>query len=300
MTNINSQISSPKYVAAVNERLALFNGTVDGDSRPNRVAWSIKGDPFDFTSVGAGFQDLVEMRGDGTGIVASGDQLVLFSDNEVWLGRPTDNIFGFDFFPVPSGGKQNGCPYPRTIAVTDAGPMWLGQDLNVYLLNGNRVISVGDKIHRELEDRRALIDKDKTANVWATYDPAQGHYRITYTLTGNEVGLISSVVLKTNTLARDTGPAWTVYQYSGHAWGVGHENLMVDFNQSSKNSIVHFTEGKQNDINTQTYAWFGHDISRGAVDQYEMPIDVQVEYSSMGTWGVSNNFRHICFNTRRN
>ena len=279
MTNINSQLSSPKYIAAVDERLVLFNSTVATVAQPQRVSWSIKGDPFDFTSIGAGFQDLVEMSGNGTGIVADRDRLIIFSDNEIWEGRPRADIFSFDFFPIST---RNGCPYPRTIVATDKGVMWVGQDLNVYLLQGNRIITVGTRIQRVLTDQKLVINGDKAGNIWATFQPDEKHYRVHYAV--NDQQITTAIVLHTGTLEREEGPAWTAYVHPRIQ--VGHESLVFEKNSSTA-SAGNFARDHLFDGASQIiYGWYGSDI--GIPNLMEMATEIWIEYNSRDTFNANS------------
>ena len=65
-----------------------------------RVQWTVRGDPEDFTGIGSGTDDLVDMRGQGTRIFATEDELVLFSTEEIWRGRKIGLPFIFEFQPL--------------------------------------------------------------------------------------------------------------------------------------------------------------------------------------------------------
>lgn len=170
---IDSNTSSARYVEAFDDRVVFFNthSSATTDLRwGRRVQWSVRGSGTDFTSIGAGFQDLADMNGEGTGIVADGDRLVLFSERETWLARPRRDAFGFDFYRI---SEDVGCAYPRTLVRTEAGPIWVGRDLRVYRLVGTTPREVGLNIRRNL-----ISQNPSTHSIYASYNPHQREYRL--------------------------------------------------------------------------------------------------------------------------
>jgi hypothetical protein len=79
-----------KTVIAADERLVMANCYTAGDGkRPQRVAWSVRGNPTNQTlTLGAGFVDLTEMRGDIIRVINEGEGYLVFTDHEIWRARP--------------------------------------------------------------------------------------------------------------------------------------------------------------------------------------------------------------------
>ena len=136
--------------------LALFDnrpvcwniGDLSTSSRlVQRVQWSVRGDIEDWADIGSGFEDLLDMRGEGTRIFAEEDELILFSTEEIWRGRKVGLPFVFQFAPVT---HELGLPYPRAALQTVAGIFWLGRDRLVRRLVGGAVTEVGGTIQRDL------------------------------------------------------------------------------------------------------------------------------------------------------
>ena len=114
-----------------------------------RVQWSIAGDPENWLGIGSGFEDLVDMRGEGTRIFSTEDEMVLASTEEIWRGRLIRGDFVFQFSPL---NKEVGAPFGKAVIQTRAGIFWLGADSNIYHLQGAQLRQVGNDIQRTVRD----------------------------------------------------------------------------------------------------------------------------------------------------
>ena len=114
-----------------------------------RVQWGVSGDPEDWTGIGSGFEDLVDMRGAGTRIFASEDRLILATDKEVWEGRRIGFPFIFRFSAID---KTIGMPFKRPVLQTQRGIFWLNDDFNIYRVVGGRITPIGDAIKQVLRN----------------------------------------------------------------------------------------------------------------------------------------------------
>ncbi len=168
-SDIISHESTARFVESFDNRLIFFNTTDASGTQGTRVRWSMRGDPTDFTSVGAGFEDLVNMKGRGTGMEAEEDRLILFSDFEVWEGRPRRDAYAFDFDVIK---KDIGCTYSDTIVRTPVGIIWLGDDFNFYRAHNGVVRAFSPDIQRFLQDN---VD---TTKLKAQYDSKEGLYML--------------------------------------------------------------------------------------------------------------------------
>ncbi len=121
-----------------------------------RCQWTIAGNPEDSTGIGAGFQDLLHMRGVGTRIFGQEDQMVLASTQELWRGRRTIQPLTFDFSPIRT---DLGMAYPRGALLTPFGIVWLHSDYMVYLMVGEKITPIGEAIQRTLRDTAVSLDK---------------------------------------------------------------------------------------------------------------------------------------------
>ena len=139
-----------KVPYAIDDRLCFFNCASSETTFATRVRWSERGLTSQFSTQGAGFQDLMDMRGVGQGVATREFDAVLFSSEEVWLQRPRRDIFAFDFIAL---NRSLGCPFPKTITRTPLGIIFLSRDLEPYIVRGNQVEPIGPAIHQHLRSQ---------------------------------------------------------------------------------------------------------------------------------------------------
>lgn len=138
---VASSFSKAFSVAEFDYRLVFFNTSSDATPFPVRVHWSARGAPFTWTIAdGAGFEDLMDMKGTGRKVVAERDSIALFTEEQIWRGRNRRDVYAFDFYPVV---RDLGSPYHKTIIPTPYGIVFLGRDLDLYLLSGDNAIPLG-------------------------------------------------------------------------------------------------------------------------------------------------------------
>lgn len=173
-----------KYVADFNNYVVAFNILDAGSAQSKyhqRVQWSDRGAPYTWSFGGnslAGFEDLLDAKGDGTRVIALDDRIILFFEDEIWQGLPATGNSSFAFSPYD---RTVGCPYSWTIAQTPLGLMFLGRDLMVYLLpkSGGPATPIGNAVRRQLANRI-----NNPAKSWAVYDPITRQYRLYYPIAG--------------------------------------------------------------------------------------------------------------------
>ena len=182
-TLFSTVTAAPKAlrIAAFDNHLVALNVVDPGSNQSayvQRVQWSDRGDPFNWTTGLSGFEDLLTMRGMGTRILAQDQRLLVFSNEEVWQGFPRDFPFVFSFHPLD---RNVGCPYPWTIAETPQGTAFLSDDYNVWLLpkGGGAAQPIGRPLHRLV---RTNIDQPQRA--WAAYDDITNTYQLYYPIRG--------------------------------------------------------------------------------------------------------------------
>lgn len=153
-THAYSQFSTARSIAESDYRLVWFNVSSLLTSYPTRVVWSGRGLPLTYTVAdGAGFEDLLDMRGVGLKVIADPDGVVLFSDQEIWRGRRRQDAYAFDFYRI----SDQGTPFPRSITRTPHGITYLGRDRELYLLSGDQPIALGPD--RRTDARHSRIQK---------------------------------------------------------------------------------------------------------------------------------------------
>ena len=186
-----------KYVTTYNDYVLAFNlaqGLVQ------RVQWNDRGSMSSWTGGLSGFQDLLDMRGQGTRIISQDNRVVLFSDYEIWGGTPAAFPFIFDFEPID---RNVGCPYPWTVANTPKGLMFLSNDYEVYLLSkfGGPAMPIGLNIQKYLRE-----NIDQPSRAWASYDRTYNVYQLYFPTKGGS-GFPQQALLLHLNLLQGSGPA---------------------------------------------------------------------------------------------
>lgn len=181
-THIASHASWAKSVAAVDSRLVFFNlGDSAGNARwPQRLLWTPRGLPASMAVAdGAGFVDLMDMRGVGVIVIPERDGAVLFSTQEIWKARRRIDDYAFDFYPITA---DRGTSYPRCVVSTPFGIVFLGDDLEVYAVVGDQVVPLGAP-EQGAPSRIQTILQDETVDLqraWAFYNPTAQRYELYY------------------------------------------------------------------------------------------------------------------------
>lgn len=182
-------------VTAVNDRLVFVNmEKADGTRFPTRVFWSARGDPrnYDIASE-AGFEDIMEMRGEIQAAIRFRDFLLLFTEHEIWRATPTLDAYAFRFDRVID---NMGCPWPKTAVATPLGVIFLGSDLDVHITDGSSVIPIGPTSVGEVSRIRQTLQEEATtlARAWAIYNRSENRYELFYS-----TGVTSLTFVKQNT-----------------------------------------------------------------------------------------------------
>ena len=184
-----------KYVTAFDNFLIAFNVHASGVTAPQRVVWNDRGSNYTWTPGNnlAGFEDLLDMRGQGTRIIADEGQLTLFSEEEIWSGQRGEFPFVFRFFPRD---KTKGCPYPWTVVPTALGTVFLAADFHPYVLprGGGPAQKIGESVRPFLRD---AIDLPELA--WAAVHEQEGQYMLYYAQQGGNGLPQRAVYLNMNT-----------------------------------------------------------------------------------------------------
>lgn len=159
-----SFLSAARDVTEADQRLVWFNVEENGTRRPVRVVWSSRGNPADYQlppNGTAGFEDIPDMRGRGHTAVANDDDLVLFTDQEIWRGRATRDLYAFEFAPIT---RKVATPYENTITKTPLGIVFVGEDFEIYALRGNSSLDILSAPGREQKSRLRQHLKDVVAD----------------------------------------------------------------------------------------------------------------------------------------
>ena len=171
-----------RYVAPFDNFVVAFNVRDAASAQSKyvqRVQWSDRGAPSNWTGGLSGFEDLLDAKGQGTRIFGQEQRMVLFFEDEIWQAyRGTyPNIMQFAALD-----RTVGTPFSWTAVDTPVGIIFLGRDYMLYVLpkDGGTAQPIGGKIQQEL---RNTIDSP--AYAWATYDPRTSCYQLYYPVVGS-------------------------------------------------------------------------------------------------------------------
>lgn len=162
-------------VGAWNNYVIAFNTLEGGSVFASRVRWSVRGNPSNWTSEGSGFEDLLEMRGQGQAVIPTADgRVLLFTDLETWYATPATYPAQFDFQALD---HEIGCPHAETIARTDQGILFIGNDHNLRLLpnGGGKSQVVFPGLTKYI---KSVIGTTPATGTWAVYDPYTRLYHL--------------------------------------------------------------------------------------------------------------------------
>jgi hypothetical protein len=170
-----------RYITAFDNFLLALNIRDVGSAQSRyvqRVQWSDRGNPSNWTSIIAGFEDLLGARGEGTRIMDLDNRVIIFFEGEIWVGIRSTGAASFPFEPLD---RTTGTRYSWTVAKTPIGLVFLGNDFMVYLLpkEGGPAQPIGKALQRRI---RETIDAPTRAH--AVYDEAKGLYRLFYPIRG--------------------------------------------------------------------------------------------------------------------
>jgi hypothetical protein len=161
------------------------------------------------STFGAGFQDIMDMKGVGSGVAVREFDAVLFSTEEVWAQRPRRDNFAFDFDAL---NRSVGCPFPKTIAITPQGIIFLTREMEPYIVTGNQIQPIGKPIHQFLRNEIRNVQ-----NSFGLYNSKRQRYEFYY-----DSGSASGRANRGLYLDLDSG-AWMPINMHGQTLSAGAE-----------------------------------------------------------------------------
>lgn len=164
-----------KDVVAFANRAVIWNTQYIGVAAspiPQRVQWSVGGDPEDWTGLGSGSEDLVDIRGNGTRIFANEAEMILASDKEIWRGQFIGDPYYFQFTPIT---RTIGMPFPRAALQTNDGIFWLDEDYMLWRMVGEAIQPIGQDMQTWLRDTAHTLE-----GAFLTYNPTLRQLRLFY------------------------------------------------------------------------------------------------------------------------
>lgn len=150
------------------------NTAEGGETFPQRVRWCDRGSISSWTGGLSGFDELLGARGGINRLVPLDNRVAVFFDDEIWMGLPVDFPSTFRFVPFD---QHVGSPYPRSVANTPKGPMFMARNFQLYLLpkEGGSPVPVGQPIHRSIRD--SIVGAHRAFGV---YDGIRDMYQFYY------------------------------------------------------------------------------------------------------------------------
>src|SRR3990167_7562295 len=165
--------SYARFCKVHDERLVFFAERAEGgQNREYRVRWSVRGSGLSFQEEGSGFQDLESMKGLASGLLTYGNELLLFTTEQIWRATARKDAYAFDFAPLV---ENVGCINPHTIKLTPKGPIFLGSDLRHYILQENRAIHIGDRAGGNIHQYLGRTLHEPTL-AFSVYNPDEKQY----------------------------------------------------------------------------------------------------------------------------
>lgn len=167
-----------KRVAALDSFLLAANVRSGSSDYVQRIQWNDRGSASSWTGGLSGFADLLDMRGQITRLVPHDQGVLVFSDEETWMGVRRAFPFTFDFAPLDRGV---GCPYPWTATQTPLGVIFMSKDYQLYLVprGGGSVVPIGQRLHRTIRE-----NIDRPTRAWGAFDRSNGLYQFNYAVRG--------------------------------------------------------------------------------------------------------------------
>lgn len=189
-------------VAAFDNYLLAANVTDADGTEVQRVRWSDRGNPSNWTTGLSGFEDLLAAKGAITRMLPLENRVAVFFDDEIWYGVPVQFPGIWQFTPLDT---TVGCPYPWTATVTSQGVLFVARGFQVYLLpkEGGAAQPVGQRLHRTLRD--TIVQPTRAFGV---HDPINTQYQLYYPIANDE-----SLPTRAAFLHLDSG-AWAPQSFS--------------------------------------------------------------------------------------
>ena len=151
--------------------LADCKDNATGNSLPQSVYWSARGEPEDWSGTGSGYNDLLDNDDKITGMELLANRAFIFKEKSIVLCTFTsqaDPAFVFDEDLV----KGVGAPSGRTVINNGKEIIFLASD-NIYSFNGYDVDPIGDPV---IDDILAVIDTTYDYKSHAVHLPTKNLY----------------------------------------------------------------------------------------------------------------------------
>ncbi len=203
-----------KAVVSFSNYLMLWStGTFIGPTYipyPTRVQWSDRGNCLDIipTSVNlAGYEDLLDARGRGTGAAVVENKVILFTEDETWQGVEL-GVPGFAQFQFSPLDRSVGCRRPFTIQNTPDGVMFVGQDNYIYLIpkTGGPPVLVSKQVSQMLRGADSS---------WGVYNIPEHRYELYATVLSVMSAEVDDISVTTTPGYTNSNLSWVNTRFGG-------------------------------------------------------------------------------------
>ena len=140
-------------VTVFKNRMFLADITDTGKRYPNRIAWSVLGEPEDFAGVGSGSIDLVDTPDWAIKFVVISDKLFLFKERSIW---EIAYVGGTTYFLAILKLDGVGSVAANSVMSLGEDIIFFGND-NIYLYDGIALTPIADQLFTMLYDTEMRI-----------------------------------------------------------------------------------------------------------------------------------------------
>lgn len=282
-----SPLASPRYsylttapatvaIGSFDNYLIAFNINNHAAVLSTRAQWCQRGNPSNWTGEGSGFEDLLEMKGNGVAVKTMGDgRVILFSNREIWYGQSAPYPAQFTFTGLDT---TVGCVAPNTIQACGDGLLFFADDATIRLLprGGGPSQIVSKSLGNQLRTARmGLAD-------WAVFDPLTKIYHLTYLVVS------SPAAYRSLALNVETGEySFTAYNSPTPISGVATARSRAGVNLADENlyfanstGTVYSTSSKLalENGSALTSTWRSPPIAPDIVGDYKQVKQIDMDY----------------------
>lgn len=233
-----------KSLAVFKSRL-IAGGTVEsGYNCPQRVRWTVVGDPEDVTGPGSGFVDIVATPDWIVTLVTLKNRLFVFKERSIW---ELPYVGGTDVFGAPVLRVEGVGTYsPHSVITLGEELIFFGTD-NVYLYDGVDLVPIGKNIYPLLyETASRVVDADKIKRTAASYIEELKEYWLVVCGKGSDV---PNIFMK--------------YSFDHNAWTWREDAKITAFGFYSTPGAPRWTD-LTGTWNAQTWRWMDRPLTSGA------------------------------------
>lgn len=172
------------------DHLILINTIAGGTNEPSKVYWSDTGDPTNWSTGNAGFQELFTTRDELIAAKPLGDNLIIYGTRTITkMEFVGDDILLFNFkqmlHGVSVGSEGIGAASPNSVFIGDGFHLVAGHD-SIYIYKGGfSVEKISEKIFKGFFDVTGEIARDKLSKNFLVFMDERDELFYFYTRSGD-------------------------------------------------------------------------------------------------------------------